>query len=381
MKRAAPDPAAAPPPRVRHLFNVFGAPTEQSWLDVVKGTAALGFAAEVACETSGSLAGGAGVPVETVPRIRVEPVDDTDRQMQEIAKRPVPGPLPAVVHGHLGTRVLHAAPYLARGVPALISLYGYDASRLLRDPAWVERYRWAARQGATFVVLAPSLRDRLVQRGVPRGAVEVVPLGIHLDQWPFDPHVASQPSRFVFVGRLTAKKGVATLIDALPRCPGCALHVVGDGPLAGTLRRRCEGLGLGDRVVFRGERPRGELPRILRGATALVLPSETAPDGDEEGTPIVLMEAQALGVPVVTTFHGGNAEVISEAGQAYVAPPGDPAALAETLRAVAALPPDLRAVLQAQGRRWVEDAYDLRQTIVRYAALYRALIRSDPGLG
>ena len=56
----------------------------------------------------------------------------------------------------------------------VVSLYGYDASRLLRDDAWVERYCWAARHGAVFVALCDSMRDFVVDRRVPADAVVVV---------------------------------------------------------------------------------------------------------------------------------------------------------------------------------------------------------------
>ena len=72
-----------------------------------------------------------------------------------------------LVHGHFGPRILQGAAWLTRGVPMVVSLYGYDMGRLLRDPAWADRYRWAAAHGATFVVLARFMHDKLLALGIP----------------------------------------------------------------------------------------------------------------------------------------------------------------------------------------------------------------------
>ncbi|MEM7625769.1 MAG: glycosyltransferase [Planctomycetota bacterium] len=372
-----PEPQAAPTPRVLQLFNVFGAPTEQTWFDAVCRLNGNGFDVEVRCEERGSLAVGVNIDSEIVDRIHVTPTDDVSGQMQRLADTQPPdvdGALPDLAHGHFGTRVLHAAPYLQRGVSVVISLYGYDASRLLRDRCWVERYRWAAERGAVFVVLADSLRERLIARGLPAAAVRVVRLGVDPEDWRFDPEPQPKPVRFVFVGRLSPKKGVAVLLEALARFPDSGLDVVGDGPLRSTLEELCETLGLQHRVAFHGQLPRTRIDRYLRRATALVAPSVVAPDGDEEGTPVVLMEAQALGALCITTAHAGNPEVLPPGAQDLVVPEHDVAALAGAMQRVAAFDSTERETRQRAGRAWVEKRYALPRMVDELAALYREFI-------
>lgn len=367
---------APEPPRVLQLFNVFGAPTEQTWFDAVTRLAEQGFSMSVRCEQRGPLADAVEFPVSIVGRVRVEPTDDVPGQMNQLAAPPdtPPAPHPALVHGHFGPRVLHAAPFLQQRIPTVISLYGYDASRLLRDPCWVDRYRWAAERGAVFVVLAERLRDRFAAVGIPKESIRVIHLGVDLDDWACDPTPPSTPPRFVFVGRLSPKKGIDVLLQAASTLPDARLDVIGDGPLDAKLRQQAQEFGLDGRAVFHGALPRIEIDRHLRGATALVAPSVVAPDGDEEGTPVVLMEAQALGLPAVTTDHAGNPEVLPPKAQRYVVAEHDAEALADAMRGVAELSAQERARLQDAGRAWIERHFDLAQMIEQYAALYRELL-------
>jgi glycosyltransferase involved in cell wall biosynthesis len=89
------------------------------------------------------------------------------------------------------------------------------------------------------------------------------------------------------------------------------------------------------------------------------------------------MEAQATGLPCITTAHAGNADVISPCAQDYVVPPGDVEALAGALANMSTLPSDRRDELQHEGRKWIEGRYDLARTVEGYDCLYRRLITSS----
>jgi glycosyltransferase involved in cell wall biosynthesis len=93
---------------------------------------------------------------------------------------------------------------------------------------------------------------------------------------------------------------------------------------------------------------------------------------------MVLMSAQAVGVPCITTRHSGNPETIPPEGQPFVVPERDPGALAAAMRAMVDLPPAARTSLQLAGRKWIEQHFNLDRTIDRYDALYRELIERRP---
>jgi glycosyltransferase involved in cell wall biosynthesis len=372
--------------KLLHLFNIFGALTERAMLDYTLGLARRGWDLTIACETLAPEAPPTDLPTIPVPRIPVEPATDAAAQMQNIACNPISPDLLRqpfdLIHGHFGPRLLHAAPWLVRGTPVILSTYGYDVGRLLRDPAWIARYRWAADRGATFVALAQFMESRLLDLGLPRQNVRRIELGINLREHAFNPLPSPPHPRFVFIGRFVEKKGTDVLIDAMRLLardsPAATLDLIGAGPNEPDLRQRVASLSLDRKVNFLGIIPFAKLFDHLRGCTALVQPSVTACDGDAEGAPMVLMSAQAVGVPCITTRHSGNPQTIPPEAQDFVVPERSPAALAAAMRAMAHLPPATRASFQLVGRKWIEEHFNLDCTIDRYDALYHELIERRP---
>ena len=371
--------------RLLHLYNIFGAATERAWLDYPSALQRRGHDLTFAAEQTAPQCPGITPPVVLLPRTRVEPTDDVAAQMERIASSPsleLESLLEQtwdVVHGHFGPRLLHAAPFIARGVPAVISLYGYDLSRLPRDPCWIERYRWAAQRGVQFVVLCDAMRRRLIDWGIDAACVHVIHLGVDPAQWPYQP-ARPAPPRFVFAGRLVEKKAPLIFLEAFAiaatQRPDLTADLIGSGPMEEAVQAATRGLHLSERVRLHGAMPREQVAATIAGATAFVLPSITARDGDSEGTPIVLMEAQALGTPCITTHHAGNAEVIAPEGRSFIVPERDAAALANAMIAIADLGASERQRLQLAGRRWIEQQFNVHATTLGYEQLYRDLAAS-----
>lgn len=137
----------------------------------------------------------------------------------------------------------------------------------------------------------------------------------------------------VCVGRLSAEKGHAGLLDALaalmPAHPGLRLTLVGDGPEDAALRARAAALGLEDRVTFTGRLDEAATLARIAGADMLVLPSFM------EGLPIVLMEAMALGVPVIASRVAGIPELVIEGETGLLFDPANWRALGEAIARLA----------------------------------------------
>lgn len=368
-------------PRVLHLFNVLGALTERAMLDYTLGLSRAAFALTLGYETRANDAPRIDLPQVQLKRIVVEPTNDVDAQMNAIAEHPADPALRSLLkqdfnllHGHFGPRILQGAAFVKRGIPMLVSVYGYDVGRLLRDPCWAKRYLWAAGQGVTFVALAQFMERRLLDIGLPRQCVRRIHLGIDLPAHQFEPMPAPASPRFVFIGRFVEKKGTSTLIDAMSQLDGATLDLIGGGPLENSLREQVARLKIEDRVNFIGTVPFEKLFDHLRGCTAIVQPSVVASDGDAEGAPMVLMTAQACGVPCITTQHSGNPETIPPAGQRFVVPERNAQALAAAMRQMIELPPRQRAELQTAGRAWIAEHFNLANTVQQYAQLYRELL-------
>jgi glycosyltransferase involved in cell wall biosynthesis len=183
-----------------------------------------------------------------------------------------------------------------------------------------------------------------------------------------------RPGELLFIGRLADKKGVDGLLRALADVPDASLVVIGDGPDRVTLERLARELGLEDRVRFRGRQGRDAVLAALAEATAVVIPSRVGADGDQEGTPVVLAEAMAAGVPVVASDLGGLGECIDDGRTGLLVPPDDVAALSAALHSVVAGTVDLDA-LGAAASAEAKTSLDIGAVGEAYTQLFRDVAR------
>jgi len=144
-----------------------------------------------------------------------------------------------------------------------------------------------------------------------------------------------------FAGRLGPQKAVGTLLEALTRTAGVRLVVAGDGPDRHALERQAHELGVAARVRFLGSVGREDVLRLFRAADASVLPSAW------ENLPHTVVEALAVGCPVIATRVGGVPEVIRDGENGLLVPPGDVEALASAIERFFADPDLRRSLVQA----------------------------------
>jgi glycosyltransferase involved in cell wall biosynthesis len=189
----------------------------------------------------------------------------------------------------------------------------------------------------------------------------------------------ANPVTLLSVGRAVAKKGYDDLLAALALLPrGIAwrlIHIGGGGQALG-LREEAARLGIAERIEWRGARPQPEVLAAYRAADLFVLAAKIAPDGDRDGLPNVLVEAQSQGLACVATRLSGILELIQDGSTGLLMPPADPPALAAALaRLIAA--PALRARLGAAGEARVRAAFDADIAIEALARKF-GLVQSAP---
>ncbi|HEV3377107.1 MAG TPA: glycosyltransferase [Thermoleophilaceae bacterium] len=223
---------------------------------------------------------------------------------------------------------------------------------------------------ARFVATVSQANYSYLERFDLNGRLRVVPNSVDLRRLGPPRTAPADPDLVLSVARLVEKKGLHDLIAAcgLLRLRGARprLEIVGDGPLRGELEGAAARLGIDAR--FRGALPQEEVLELMRRASVFCLPSVVAPDGDRDGLPTSVLEAMALGVPVVTTGVNGLAEAVLHERTGLVVPERDPAALADALQRVRS-DRALATRLAAGGRRRVERHFSLE----RSATLLRSL--------
>jgi glycosyltransferase involved in cell wall biosynthesis len=174
------------------------------------------------------------------------------------------------------------------------------------------------------------------------------------------------------VGRFVAKKGPLHTIRAFAAQPHGQLWMVGEGPLLAEAKALADQLHLGERIRFLGVCSQVEVAELMRQVRVFVQHSLVAADGDSEGNPVAVMEAQLSGLPVVATRHAGIPEVVLDGETGVLVAEGDvqgmAAAIAQLLQ-----DPALCTRFGAAGRRHVEHGFTLDKHL---ADLSRFLIQT-----
>jgi len=187
-----------------------------------------------------------------------------------------------------------------------------------------------------------------------------------------DGGAAGDPVRLLTIGRAVEKKGFDVLLDALARLPAdlnWRLDQIGGGPLLDELRQQAESLGLAGRIAWHGPQTQDQVIAALQKADLFVLASRPAGDGDRDGLPNVLMEAQATGLACVATDFSAIPELIEDGATGRMVPPNDVPALAGALADLIA-DPDQRTQLGTAGARRVRSAFDFQAGLDRLAARF-----------
>ena len=232
-----------------------------------------------------------------------------------------------ILHAHFATDATTALPLISYlNLPTVVTLHGYDVT--VRDETTRRKVAGALylrarpelwRRAQLFLCVSEFIRQRALQAGFPEEKLLVHYIGI--DRTVFTPQSEPREPLVVFVGRLVEKKGCAYLLEAMKKVqqqmPQARLAVIGFGPLRSTLENMARELGV--RAEFPGRKSGSEVRSWFARARVVCVPSVTAASGDSEGLPTVIMEANAMGVPVVGFRHAGIPEIVrhNETGLLY----------------------------------------------------------------
>ncbi len=387
----------SPPDRPRRLLlvvdslDVGGA--ERHAIGLGSAFVRAGYAVTVACSVAGPLA-----PSAEQAGLAVRPL--LSRRVKRRLSFPYAWQLARFVRRE-GFDLIHAHIYASAAASALATLGTQvplvltehtEAGWRTRRARWFSRYIY--RRAAHVIAVSDAIRRRLIDvDGVPPARITVIRNAL-----PPMPELApasqSGPDRAAslltgdqagptvgVIARLQPEKGVACFLQAAAQVtrsvPEARFVIMGDGPLRHDLEILVDRLGLRERVHFLGLR--ADAPALVASLDVLVVPSLPSLSG--EGTPLVILEAMAMGVPIAASAVGGIPEQISHEREGLLVPPGNPEALSAALLSLLQDPAWARRLGEA-GRQRLASCFNpitmLRQTeAIYHAALDRSEYRSE----
>ena len=296
---------------------------------------------------------------------------------------------PDLVHVHFGTHAMKIVPVARQlGIPVLITFWGSDASKRLKSQQYVKTLQREL-SDVGVICCSAALRDNLLKVGVDVPNATIHYVGVSTNTFGFVSRTPIQrkleegePIVFLQVGRFVEKKGHATTVKALAqfiqstmgeRAHLIKFQLIGGGPLEEEIKNLVKALGIEDNVEFLGVKSSTEVQGHMSKADVLLQHSVTSSKGDMEGLPIVIMEAMATGLPVVSTFHSGIPELIEDKVNGYLVKEHDVNAYAQVLAEVITLKDDQ---VNRAARSRIEADFDLDKQNRKLADLYDAMIKA-----
>jgi colanic acid/amylovoran biosynthesis glycosyltransferase len=295
---------------------------------------------------------------------------------------------PALLHAHFGPMGVRALPLAnALKIPLIVTFHGYDAtipdhlarkSRHYSHRVYIKRREILKTKAALFIAVSEFVRGQLLRQGLPPEKIVVHYIGIDVDVFCPDPLV-SRERVVLFAGRLDRVKGCDYLIRAMARLqaesPDLKLMVIGDGPMRRELEH-CAKASL-RRFQFAGFQPAEVVREWMNRAWVFAAPGVRTHSGSEEGLGLALLEAQAMGLPVVGFSSGGISEAVVNGETGLLAAVGDVDGLTRSLRTLIDNP-SLRSKMATAARTHVCRKFNLQTQTARLEDIYSRISRGLP---
>jgi len=244
----------------------------------------------------------------------------------------------AVVHAHYGPMGYVLSRDETIDKPVVTSFYGYDISMLPRSSFWKAAYARLFESGAGFIVEGSHMKQTLIDLGSDPKKAFIVRVPVNPEELPVKKHVDVAGCKRVILMccNFVEKKGIPWALHAFAlaheRMPNTELRIIGSGELQPAVINLIRELNLTNAVTLLGPQPHSVFVDEAMKADIFMQPSIVAKDGTTEGgAPTVLIEAQCMGLPVISSFHADIPEIVRDGESGHLVPESDIDSLSEAI--------------------------------------------------
>lgn len=285
----------------------------------------------------------------------------------------------SLIHAPFGPYGVHGLSYKKKfDIPLITDFRGQDVYRIpLQKP---KVYTKLFEYGDLFLVRSNYMEKDLISLGCPSEKIIVHHSSIDINKFKFreiKPIEKNDKIKLLLVGRFTEKKGIQFAIKAFAkvreRHSNIEFTIIGDGPQRNEIGALIKNLNVEKSVRLTGSLPHAKIIEEMSKSHIFILPSVTASDGDKEGIPNVLTEAQATGMPVISTYHAGIPEFVIDGKNGYLVNERDVNALSEKLNYLIEHP-ELWSIFGRNGRKIVEKEFNIYKQTEKLEKIYEKYI-------
>jgi colanic acid/amylovoran biosynthesis glycosyltransferase len=290
-----------------------------------------------------------------------------------------------IIHCQFGTLAPIALAYRDAGIISgkLITTFrGIDISKYVQENG-IYVYNQLFQEGEFFLANCKFFGDRAINLGCDPNRLVVHGSGLDCCKFAFKPRyfpVNANNVQIATTGRLVEKKGIEYAIRAVAKIaetyPNIEYKIIGDGELKEQFEQLITELNIGHIVKLLGWRQQKEIVEILDNAHIFIAPSITAADGNQDAPVNTLKEAMAMGLPVISTTHGGIPELVEDGVSGFLVPERDVEAIATKLSYLITHS-ELWENMGKAGRARVEEKYDMNKLNDELVEIYQQMLRSE----
>jgi len=285
-----------------------------------------------------------------------------------------------VIHAHWiipqGLVALLARPFAKTRPKVVLTSHGGDLFAL-KGRLLTRLKKWIAHRADHLTVVSSAMKTRA--RELDLGSefgITVIPMGVDSYGTFYPPLEGVNRQGLLFVGRLVDKKGIEYLIESMPQVldqhPDETLTIIGDGPLKQGLLDLCQTIGIEKRVNFLGSLVNLEIPAYLQASAITIFPSVVTDSGDQEGTPVAVMEALACECATIVSDYPGARDIIKDRENGLLVAQKSPGQIAEKINFLLENR-EIRQRLGKEGRLSVQQNYDWRVVSEKFISLFQKL--------